>query len=68
MIGSVLGPLLFFIYVDDLTCVPLSAGTEADDILLFHLIHGMEGSSSSYSGTSQPLKDGLVQIYILEFC
>ena len=44
--GSVLGPLLFFIYVDDLARIPLSASCEAvlyaDDLLLFHPIHGME--------------------------
>ena len=44
--GFVLGPLLFFIYVDDLACIPLSASSEAvlyaDDLLLFRPIHGME--------------------------
>ena len=41
-----LGPLLFFIYVDDLARIPLSASSEAvlyaDDLLLFRPIHGME--------------------------
>jgi len=36
---SVLGPLLFLIYVDGLACLPLSDGSQcilyADDLLLF---------------------------------
>ena len=39
--GSVLGPLLFIIYVNNITTVPLSAGSMtlyADDILLFRPI------------------------------
>ena len=36
---SVLGPLLFLIYVDELACLPMSDGSQcvlyADDLLLF---------------------------------
>ena len=49
--GSVLCPLLFLIYVDDLARIPLSASSEAvlyaDDLLLFRPIHGMEDSLST---------------------
>ena len=42
--GSVLGPLLFIIYIDSITTVPLSAGSlslYADDMLLYHPITSM---------------------------
>jgi len=39
--GSVLGPLLFLIYIDEVTRVPLSDGTQlvlyADDMLLYRV-------------------------------
>ena len=40
--GSILGPLLFLIYIDDVTYGPFSPGTHtvlyADDILLYRTI------------------------------
>ena len=47
--GSILGPLLFLIYIDDITNGPFSPGTHivlyADDILLYRTI----SSNSDYS-------------------
>ena len=43
--GSVLGPLLFLIYVDGLTSIPLNSGSLvifADDLLLHKVIYGAE--------------------------
>ena len=44
--GSVLGPLLFSIYMDDITGVALSPQSElvlyADDVLLYHTISCLE--------------------------
>ena len=44
--GSILGPLLFPIYIDDLTYLPTSNGSHsvlyADDLLLFRTIKGRE--------------------------
>ena len=43
--GSVLGPLLFLIYVDSLTSIPLSGGSLvlfADDILLYKVVYCFE--------------------------
>ena len=40
--GSVLGPLLFLIYIDDLTSIPLNGGSLvifADDLLLHKVIY-----------------------------
>ena len=40
--GSVLGPLLFIIYINDLTLLPLANGSKlslfADDVILYHPI------------------------------
>ena len=40
--GSILGPLLFLIYIDDIAHIPISEGSKlvlyADDILLYHSI------------------------------
>ncbi len=44
--GSILGPLLFLIYIDDIKKVNLSAGSRlvlyADDILLYRLTSSLE--------------------------
>jgi len=44
--GSVLGPLLFLIYIDGITSIPISSGTQtvlyADDLLLFRRISRQE--------------------------
>jgi len=44
--GSVLGPLLFLIYIDGITSIPISSGTQtvlyADDLLLFRQISRQE--------------------------
>ena len=44
--GSILGPLLFLIYIDNLTYLPTSNGSHsvlyADDLLLFHPLKGRE--------------------------
>ena len=44
--GSILGPLLFLIYIDDLTYLPTSNGSHsvlyADDLLLFRPLKGRE--------------------------
>ena len=40
--GSVLSPLLFNFYINDISLVPLTAGTMspyADDVMLYRLIH-----------------------------
>ena len=43
--GSVLGPLLYLIYIDGLTIIPLNSGSLvifADDVLLHRVIYGAE--------------------------
>ncbi len=44
--GSILGPLLFLIYIDNITKMDLSAGSRfvlyADDILLYRPISSLE--------------------------
>ena len=45
--GSVLGPLLFSIYIDDITGVVLSPQSDlmlyADDVLLYHIANILSG-------------------------
>ncbi len=44
--GSVLGPLLFLVYIDGLAQLPLSSGAQmvlyADDLLLFRTVSGKD--------------------------
>jgi len=54
--GSVLGPLLILIYIDDLARVPLLGGGQtmlyADDLLLFRAIKSQELTTTIYRMTS----------------
>ena len=46
--GSILGPLLFLVYIDDVTNIPFSPGTRielyADDILMYRTISSNSGT------------------------
>ena len=64
--GSILGPLLFLIYIDDLTNTELSEGTEivlyADDILLYRPIFHQKMTLLPFRVMSTILKPGPLPI------
>ena len=55
--GSVLGPLLFLLYIDSLSYLPLSHGTKmvlyADDVLIYRSIHSPQDNIALQSDVDQ---------------
>ena len=68
--GSVLGPLLFISYINDISTVPLSAGSMmllyADDSMLYHPISGPEDYHHLQEDINRPCtwtNDNLLKYY-----